>query len=247
MDIHSEVFKIQTFQVDSYGKAKISAVCNWLQEVASSHAMELGFSQSHLHKKGLMWALYRFRVMLTRTPDEGEELEWTTWVSKMKGPFSEREYKVVDNRGNEIIKATSLWFSLNKATRKPQEIGSIGKRLELKFGPKSIEGPEKIQIPKEMDVIGKTTVNYFHMDTNHHVHNVSYIELILGALQKDTWETKEVMQLDINYLKEINEFHHELTISRANGGLNKDVFIITDNSSTLLASLMIHWRIIERE
>lgn len=215
MDQWTATYKIHHFQTDQEGRAKISSLVDWMQETAGDHAESLGFSQRDLHARGMLWALYRFSIQIDDVPMGGEELVFRTWVSKLEGPFSEREYKVTDLEGRVKVRATSLWFAINASTRRPQTIGKIGYSESLKRGPKSIQGPEKLFPQKAYTLLGATHANYFHLDINGHVNNVRYIDMILGAIPQMQFQST-ITHLDINFLGEVTELHSEIKVLATN-------------------------------
>ncbi len=240
MDAHSSKYKVYTFQTDFRGKAKITCICDWLQEIAGEHAITLGISQQDLYDRGMLWVLYRFSTEILDVPVEGDELNCKTWVSTLKGPFSEREFSISDKKGNEIVKATSLWFSVDATSRKPIPIGVIGRSSDLLKGPKAMKGPAKLKIPEGLQQIGQTSANYHHMDSNQHVNNVRYMELIFGAIRREKWE-KDILRLDINYIKEIDQLHEPLFVSFLPIADDLDFYVLTDDQNEPLVSMQVRW------
>ena len=241
MDEHVSTYKVYTFQTDFKGKAKITAICDWLQEIAGEHAKSLGFSQQDLHDRGMLWALYRFSIQILEVPVEGDELHCKTWVSTLRGPFSEREFSILGRHGTEIAKATSLWFALDASSRKPTPIGNIGRSKDLLKGPKSMEGPARLKIPEGLQQVGETSANYHHMDSNQHVNNVRYMELVLGAVEREKWRKGDISKLDINYLKEIDQLHQPLFINYQSIANDHDFYLLTNEQNEPLVSMQIQW------
>ena len=189
----------------------------------------------------MLWALYRFTLAIDRMPKGGEDLQFSTWVSKMQGPFSEREYLVNDQKGQEVVKGTSLWFAINSETRRPQTIGVVGKSEELKFGPKLLEGPAKLAIPDSLQLLGSTHATYYHLDINNHVNNVRYVDMVLGAIDGGFLRTHSIAGLDVNFVGEVLELHSPLNIFHSNLSGEEDAYILKDQQDKTIAVIRIRW------
>ncbi len=242
MDHLKTNFRIYSFQTDFRGNAKIVSLCDYLQEAAGSHALELGFSPKDLLEKGMFWALYRFSVRIFKYPTTGDSIVINTWVSSMKGPFSEREFELYDSGGNLIGQASTLWFAVNNITRKPQTIGTIGKSNTLAMGTKKMSGkPSKVKPPGEAKEIGTVQPNYSLLDENYHINNVRYIELLISANPLSKFREFEITSIDINYLSEPSN-DKLLTINFHKIDNESDFFSLHTESGKVVVSMNIHWR-----
>ncbi len=242
MDHLKTKFTIYSFQTDFRGNAKIVSLCDYLQEAANSHALELGFSPKDLLEKGMFWALYRFSVRIFTYPIAGDSIVINTWVSSMKGPFSEREFELCDSRGNLIGEASTLWFAVNNITRKPQTIGNIGKSKMLAMGAKKMLGkPSKVKPISGARKIGTVQSNYSLLDENYHINNVRYIELLLSAIPLSKFREFEIMSIDINYLNEPPN-DELLTINFHNIDNESDFISLLTESGKAVVSMNVHWR-----
>ncbi|MEM1269841.1 MAG: acyl-ACP thioesterase domain-containing protein, partial [Bacteroidota bacterium] len=69
-----QTFPIQAYEVDEHGRLTALALCNYLQELAARHAVELGVGKWAMEKEGLVWVLAKLRVQVHRWPlwSEGE-------------------------------------------------------------------------------------------------------------------------------------------------------------------------------
>ena len=74
-------FKVRTYECDTYGFATMPSICNYLQEAASIHAGELGFSKTDFNHCGenISWVLTRLIVSMKAYPQWGDEITVETF------------------------------------------------------------------------------------------------------------------------------------------------------------------------
>jgi len=235
-------FTIFSFQMDFRGNAKITSICDYLQEAAGAHAFELGFSPQDLLNKGMFWVLYRLSIHMKKYPKGGDKLTIITWVSSMKGPFSDREFEFYNSENELIGEASTLWYAVNSITRKPQSIGDVGKSINLEMGVKKMNGkPEKLAKRNDIMSVDKFYPDYNHLDINNHINNVRYIDIIMSTIPLSKFAGSEVCSLDINYLGEpLND--QRLTINREKIDSRTDYYSLITNENKDIALINLHWR-----
>ena len=72
---------VRTYECGPDGTAKMSAICNYLQEAASLNAETLAFSKSDFEAAGenISWVLTRLKVRMSRFPKWGETVSVLTF------------------------------------------------------------------------------------------------------------------------------------------------------------------------
>ena len=89
----SENYTIRAYQTAPDGCARLSTLCNLLQEAASRHAEMLDFGYETMRRRQLFWVLARLTVRVERFPGFGDTVVVRTWPKGFNGPFALRDYQ----------------------------------------------------------------------------------------------------------------------------------------------------------
>jgi len=230
--------RINYYDLDFRGKVRLSALLRMVHIAADVNAREHGAGYDALAPLGMTFVLQRFGVSILRMPSYNEEIVIRTWPSGTeKGTFLRRG-DMYDAKGEKIMEWASLWllFDINerrplKPTELPVELVCLGDEgVQVK--------PEKVSLPTDW---GKPfhsynhTVSYRDVDTNMHMNNSIYGDLIGDAIfpisafasEKSSEKSIELRRIQINYLAEMR-LGAEVSITTHNDG-NK--FIVSGESS----------------
>lgn len=200
-----ESIRIHTFQMDPKGKAHLFTICNYLQEAASMHAHTAGLGFDDMIRRNQVWVLTRLKIEIEKYPVWNDKLQLQTWSRGNEGIFYLRDFTILDNNGNSIIKATSSWAAINLKTRRPELVEGLEMQLfsqkeKIAIDPKL----EKLPEMKNPELMREHQVLYTDIDLVYHVNNVKYIEMIVNAFPLDIHKNKKVKSLEVNYLGETN-------------------------------------------
>ncbi|PIE05227.1 MAG: hypothetical protein CSA76_00155 [Spirochaetales bacterium] len=103
----------------SDGRATVPFLCTLFQETATYHADKLGWGFTPLKAAGLQWSLSRQRLEIEKIPRWKDIITIETWPSNIGGITWTREYKIL-NSDNEVLgNASSLWFLMDRKSRRP--------------------------------------------------------------------------------------------------------------------------------
>jgi acyl-ACP thioesterase len=225
-NIWQEQFKIDAAMVDATRRVTLTSICNILQVAAGHHAnfRKIGFDQ--MNAAGRFWALNRLIVKMQAYPMWLSTVKLHTWVHRMRGPFSYRNFELFNEAGEVIGAASTLWVAVDASTRKPIRVDVGDFPIIPDKTPPSGE-PNKVTIPKTLAASNQEEhpVRYSDLDMINHVNNVKYIEWIL-----DTYGTEERLKspsefeatyiqethatdtiLITTYQSQADEYYHELT------------------------------------
>src|SRR5512138_2489744 len=131
-----EPFAVHTYDVDAFGTLAMPALSGYLSEVAGLHATELGVGLDALMARGLTWVLVRQRIENPAPIRLGDTIEIETWPSGIDRLAALREF-VVRRGAEEVARATTQWFVLDLATRKPVRPADV---LDARF-PREVRTP----------------------------------------------------------------------------------------------------------
>ena len=172
-----------------------------MQEIAWEHANILGFGYEQLHQNQQFWVLSRLLVKIKRRPEWKENFTLETWSRGTDGFYGYRDYNFVDKDGNSIIQATSSWLVLDLKSKR------IVRLSDFKDFPKYEESvfgynADKVISPKNDDKLCFTPVLFNEIDINQHFNTGRYIERIIDSYSFEFHERKELIEFEINFLKE---------------------------------------------
>ena len=77
--IYTQPFTINDNAVDRYGRLKPSMILYYVQEVAGKHFDLIAMDYDQLAERGMIWAIIRQRVQISRIPTRGETIRVETW------------------------------------------------------------------------------------------------------------------------------------------------------------------------
>lgn len=195
-------YVISSFQVDPGGKARLTALANFLQETAYKHADSLQLGYRHLADNSSAWILSRMRIRVLEYPDWDEELTVETWPRGIEKLFAMRDFRIRNNDGLTIAEASTAWLMVDSTTHRPQRIPPDFIPIEIRSDSVFDQSPGKIPMPADLQVCETRTVKYADLDVVGHVNNVKYIEWCVDAIDPDLIMQREVSGFSINFISE---------------------------------------------
>jgi acyl-ACP thioesterase len=198
----SETFKVSWMDADMHRRLKLSALFNYLQEIAWEHAENMGFGFEAAQKNNLIWVLVRLLIKMDRQPKWQQEIIVETWPRGIDGFWALREYSVKDQDGNVLGGASSSWMVLDSTTRRPVTPEIVFHVLPAVIQTSATgEAPFKIREPDDMKLLHRHEVVYSEIDAYNHVNNACYIDWITDAIHK--LDSKLIpRKFHINYISE---------------------------------------------
>lgn len=121
-DIWEEEVPITASMVNHRRQCKLDALCNVLQEIAGRHANALRVGFFEMQREQLFWALSRLRIHLDQTPSWQESIHIRTWVHRMRGPLSFRNFSFHNQDDQLLGSASTLWTAVHAVERKPTRL-----------------------------------------------------------------------------------------------------------------------------
>lgn len=198
--VFSRQHHIQGYEVGARRTAKFSTLLNQFQDIAESHAAELGVSLDALQKKGLLWVLSRYHIRMDALPTVGDTIEIQSWPSAWERLFAIRDFRVCGPSGEEIGVASSAWLVVQADSFRPVR----GKDLlpEFRLHPERALAAEwkKIELPDSFDYRREYQVLHHDLDVNGHVNNAVYVIWALESAPESCWQTHRPMELEIQFV-----------------------------------------------
>lgn len=178
--------RIRYSEVDSEGRLTMAALINYFQDCSTFHSEDLGVGVEYLREEHLVWVLSAWQIVVERYPELGEKVIIGTQPYDMKGFLGYRNFVMLDEKGEFLAKANSLWSLLNTDTGKPVPVPEVmiekyvlAPRLDMEYAPR------KIAVPGEGTVQESIVVKKHHLDTNHHVNNQQFLDMAMDYLPED--------------------------------------------------------------
>lgn len=205
--IHNSRTRITYYDLDFRGKIKLSAILRMVHIAADANANQLGIGFATLHPLNMSFVLQRFGLKITRMPVYDEIVNIRTWPAEMvRGTFI-RKGDMYDAAGIKIMEWASLWILFDIAERKILKPSALPMPVPAITDIDVSITPDKIILPASItaSLFEHThTVRYAEVDTNMHMNNSIYGDLIgngvFGTLDQESYpDWKEVQ---INYLGE---------------------------------------------
>lgn len=180
----------------AHGFATLPAMLDLLQEAASIHAKELGFSKSDFaaHGENTSWVLTSMKTRMTRYPRWEEEVKIATWPHAGRKITALRDFEMYGADGAKIGAATSEWMVIDLASRHIAPIPGIvaGLANDERPGVFVDEPFARLKWPGgDGDASAEFKAMRCHIDLNGHVNNVHYAEWFLETVPENAGECIE--------------------------------------------------------
>lgn len=189
-------------ECDPESRLPMPLIVSRLIEVATEHANSWGVGYARLKEDGQAWVLSRVSVEMQRYPLVNEGYAITTWVESYNRHFSERNFSITDDRGNEIGTARSVWMVIDTRQRVLCDISKLSYICRNLSDRRSSMGPVPRLQPVSEGRKVPYTFGYIDLDSNRHVNSVSYVKILMNQLPLEHYDAHEMRRLDIAYLKE---------------------------------------------
>jgi acyl-ACP thioesterase len=214
-NIYKERFRVRIQDADLYGKAKLSSLCNYLQETAGRHANSLGFGFDDARERNQLWVIVGLMLKIHKYPLWEEEVTVETWPVKVQRLFAFRDFRIKDLNGEVLASASSYWMVIDATSRRPKkpEIVDGIDWIEVNDGYELPDPPMLRHLQMGEDVHG-LHVRFNDLDFNGHVNNIRYIDWCMDAFPEEHHKKYSIETFSINFLAEVHA-DDELRLKRA--------------------------------
>lgn len=178
--------RIRYSETDSEGYLTLDALLNYFQDCSTFHSEDVGLGIGYMKEIGQVWVLSAWQIVVSRYPKLGERVKIVTLPYELKAFLGYRNFAMLDEQGEYLAKANSLWSLLDVRTGKPVMVNeamqkgyATDKKLEMEYAPR------KITVPQGGELQEPIVVKKHHLDTNHHVNNGQYVNIAMEYLPDD--------------------------------------------------------------
>ena len=181
--ITNKEYEIHFYEIDYKRKALITRIVDFLGDIAITQSEEIGMGLEYLSRKKLGWVIYKWDITMIRYPLLNEKITVRTWPSSFRKFYAYRQFDILDESGEVIGSANSVWFLIDTLRRKPKSISNeIYAAYRISDETKECVDFGKLKPPLIVDDERNFNVRYSDIDTNKHVNNVKYIAWCLETM-----------------------------------------------------------------
>jgi medium-chain acyl-[acyl-carrier-protein] hydrolase len=239
-------YKIHVYETGPDGRLALHSLFDFLQDIASEHAVRLGFGRDDLMKENSFWVLSRIYAVIVRWPQWEDTIVIRTWHKGTDKIFGMRDFEVYFPDGRQVASAASSWLIVDLVTKKIQRPEKILTNLSDK--------PPKNALPRNaarLEQAGEDgllsadfRVRISDLDINQHTNNVRYLKWVTDTYDLDFSLKNVPWSAEINYLAE-SVYNDEITIRKSVDKNDKSVHdhsIFRKNDNRELCRIRICWK-----
>ncbi len=239
----SYTYRLRSSDADASGRMSLPALINLMQDAAWQHAAALEASVEVLQAQGLTWVLSRMRVEIDRYPGMGESITLNTWPSGNERHYTFRDFRFLNEAGEEIGRGTTTWVVLDLKTRRPI--------------PMPAEWHERTQPPAGCNPISRSMarwdppearpnslrqkVSWQHLDINQHVNQTHYVRWALAPLPSAINREAGCREIDLIFRREILMGDALLLVAEPVGADEFSHAIYRETDQQLMAQMRSTW------
>jgi acyl-ACP thioesterase len=239
-------YRIHVYESGPDGKLALSSLFDFFQDIASEHAIALGYGRDELMKDNNFWVLSRMYSVIERWPSLGEKISIRTWPRGTEKLFALRDFIARTEDGIVIARATSSWLIIDYNTKRIQRPDDNLNKLN--FVPASeaalSRNASRIGAPSsEAKLNREFSVRISDLDVNLHANNARYLEWVTDCYDLDFIMNNAPVSAEINYLAE-SHFNDRVAIMIAGQEGNErisDHSIVRTDDDTELCRVRIQW------
>lgn len=212
-----DTFTVTDCECDAENRMTPGAILRRTQQIATDHSTSLGMDTPLYHRLHCAFLLAKM-AMEQQTPIRtGQFIRIQTWASAPQRAVYHRCTTLYDDRDTALCRIDSRWILADTEThhilRRPPEGFPTPYTL-----PPAYELP--LDFPRgETATVAEETARYTRCDTNHHLNNTYYADIVLDHTPLDRLSILSPARLVVLYHSEI-PLGASFTLGRAETGEN---------------------------
>ncbi len=238
---YEEKIVVKYSEVDQNLAMKPFALLNFLQDIASKNAEDLGFGYSYIHPRNYAWFLIKYRMEFENYPFDVQELTLKTEPRGYNKLFAFRDFEFYKNE-KLLGRIHSMWSIVDIDSR-----SIVPVPIAIESNPKMVpfeKRKDDLSFAKITPITNPTLekefeVRYNDLDVNGHANNGNYIVWAFEPLSFEFKNSHKIKTIDMIYKKEAKfgeklvsqiEFKDEkTTIHRLQNLEGEDLFLLECN------------------
>jgi acyl-ACP thioesterase len=240
-------YPVHVYETGPDGRLNLHSLFDYLQDIASDHAVQLGFGRDDLLKENHFWVLSRIYAEIPVWPSWGETICVKTWTRGTDRLFALRDFEVRYPDGRLISRATSSWLIIDLDTKRIQRPDKylrlmISELTDIKAFPRNAMKLERATEKSQSSPSFHVTIS--DLDINLHTNNARYLKWVTDSYDLDFILNNVPLSAEINYLAE-SRFNDNITIMLSEEGNDTKVInhsIMRTSDNTELCRVRINWK-----
>ena len=202
-DIYTKDWRVEFNDCYSNGRVSYVTLSRYLQDTAGYHAEEGGFGIHDMVANNQSWVLTRFAMEVDKLPKLGDIVTVKSWISFVKGAFSNREYEVFVG-DKQIVRATSSWTVINFVKRQVEHLKIDTSDFKFRNEITVEHAANRIHLDKAFEHIFSLQVRFSALDMVQHVSNLKYLDWTFDNVDHEKVLKSKLKKITVNYIKELN-------------------------------------------
>ena len=243
---YSQNFITAVHETDYRELLKPSAILQYFQDLATTHAVKLGIGYEDMLKQDKCWVISRLSYRVNEYPALGDKLCVTTFPKKPRIVDANRDYYITDAKGKVIISGTSKWCVIGISDRSIKKCKELFGFADSMYRPDEPfeNGNGRIKPLKELGseekFVGEFTVNITDLDRNKHMNNARYGDVVLNSCTMDELNEKSIKRFDVNFVSELFA-GEKFRVSRADSGDETYFEAVKSADETVVFRALVGW------
>jgi medium-chain acyl-[acyl-carrier-protein] hydrolase len=244
---YEKEYRVHVYETGPDGKLSLFSLFNYMQDIASDHAIKLGFGRDDLMRDNRFWVLSRIYAVIKKWPLWEDSIVLKTWPNGTDKLFALRNYEVRFSDGDHIASGTSSWLILDRSTKKIQRPDSVlthfNPDLHTEISP--LRYAVKIEPAMENGQVSPAfKVKVSDLDVNLHTNNVRYLKWVSDSYDLNFILNNDPQSAEINYLAE-SRFDDEIMVRTSVEEENCSFHnhsVIRTNDNKELCRIRLEWK-----
>ncbi len=240
MEKYVKEYNLRTYECDKNGYLRIVTLFNILQDIADSHATDLGLGMEYCLSKGFAWVGANYHIKINQMPKTHEYIKIITWPSEQRKLGAIRDFAVYDNNGNLIITATSQWILIDFKRKRPISLKDHLPEYTVINEHSLISNFEKLPTPSKDDYKKTFSIRFDDIDINMHVNNSLYPLWASETLSSEFRDEYLLSEIEISFKKE-GHLGEDIQVTTEQNKEETIHSIISLNDNRELSNVRIKW------
>ena len=193
---------VTSWDVDANQRLTTTALGRYMQESAEVNAASMGAGLEDLAREGQTWVLYGLLIRIARYPRFRDRISIETWPRELVGRRAMRDFRIRDAAGDIIATATSSWYCLDLATRRPASADRWHNGQWRADEHAHDRDPDRLAPLEAPDKPVPVPVRWSDLDLIGHVTNTRYQDLVLESYPEHWLRNHAVAEFELNFLAE---------------------------------------------
>lgn len=201
--IYKEDFVVPYYDTNLSGLVSPESLLAYMGEIATLHSDHVGVTIEKLRENNFGWMLNRWKVKINKYPKARDSIQVNTWASDFVKFYGNREFNILDENKDELVKASSIWIFIDFIRKRPLRVTEdIVNSYGIEGG---VQFEDYYDFNKPFDTGDglEFRVRKSDIDYNNHVNNVKYFQWMLEALPDYIDSDYLLDEFEILYKKEV--------------------------------------------